>query len=88
LERFDTQVPEILAAMGRDDLLVMLADHGCDPGFRGTDHTREYVPLLARTGGEGRPLGTRDSLADVAATVAQWLDVTWNGPGRSFAVEL
>ena len=46
LEDFDGRIPEILASLGRDDLLVITADHGCDPTYKGTDHTREYVPLL------------------------------------------
>ena len=70
--------------------MLITADHGCDPAYTATtDHTREYVPLLVL--GKGiRPvdLGTRDSFADIAATVAQLLDVPFETPGKSFAEEI
>lgn len=87
LARFDARVPELLAALSEDDLLVITADHGNDPTFRGTDHTRERVPVLA-VGGDatgGRYLGIRDGFSDVGATVAAWLGVEKEGlPGKSF----
>ena len=72
LEHFDARLPEIEAAMRATDLLVLTADHGNDPTFRGTDHTREYVPLLTygRQARAGVSLGTRPSLADIGQTVA------------------
>ena len=85
LERFDKRVPELLQALGEDDLLVITADHGNDPTYAGTDHTRERVPLLVVGGGEARNLGVRNSFADVGATVAVWLGVDKSGlPGESF----
>jgi phosphopentomutase len=85
LERFDKRVPELLLALGEDDLLVITADHGNDPTYSGTDHTRERVPLLVVGGGEARNLGIRNSFADVGATVAVWLGVDKSGlPGESF----
>jgi phosphopentomutase len=85
LERFDKRVPELLQALGEDDLLVITADHGNDPTYSGTDHTRERVPLLVVGGGEARNLGIRNSFADVGATVAVWLGVDKSGlPGESF----
>jgi phosphopentomutase len=72
LERFDSQLPAILHAMRDEDLLILTADHGNDPTFRGSDHTREYVPLLV-CGKKAKPgvdLGTRESLADVGQTIA------------------
>ena len=72
LEHFDRRLPEIEAALGRDDLLLLTADHGCDPTTPSTDHSREYVPVLA-AGPRVRPgvdLGTRASLADLGQTVA------------------
>jgi phosphopentomutase len=85
LERFDKRVPELLQALGEDDLLVITADHGNDPTYSGTDHTRERVPLLVAGGGEARNLGIRNSFADVGATVALWLGVDKSGlPGESF----
>ena len=73
LEHFDARFPEIEAAMGERDLLILTADHGNDPTYHGTDHTREYVPLLAcgRRARAGVNLGTRRSLADMGQTVAE-----------------
>jgi len=73
LEHFDARLPEIEAAMNGDDLMVITADHGNDPTFRGTDHTREYAPLMvfgkqARTGID---LGIRNSLSDIGQTIAE-----------------
>jgi phosphopentomutase len=84
LKRFDERVPELLQALTNDDLLIITADHGNDPTFKGTDHTRERVPLLVIGGGEPRDLGVRDGFADVGATVAAWLGVARNGlPGEN-----
>ncbi|MDQ3316129.1 MAG: phosphopentomutase [Actinomycetota bacterium] len=78
LERFDDRIPELLQALGNDDLLIITADHGNDPTYPGTDHTRERVPLLVASGAEPiEPcdLGVRDGFSDVGATVAAWLGV-------------
>lgn len=84
LERFDGRLPELLGALGEEDLLIVTADHGNDPTFRGTDHTRERVPLLSVGGGEPRPLGIRETFADVGATAAAWLGADRGGlPGRA-----
>ncbi len=86
LQRFDGRLPELLDALTNDDLLVITADHGNDPTFRGTDHTRERVPLLV-VGGGGAPrnLGVRDGFSDVGATVVAWLGMAAEGlPGVSF----
>jgi phosphopentomutase len=73
LEHFDARLPEIEAAMRERDLFILTADHGNDPTYRGTDHTREYVPLIAYGQGArpGVALGTRRSLADMGQTVAE-----------------
>ena len=90
LSEFDAWLGQFLPKLQEDDLLMITADHGCDPGYGATtDHTREYVPLLIL--GKGvKPvnLGTRDSFADIAATVAQLLDVKLDTPGKSFAQEI
>jgi phosphopentomutase len=72
LEQFDASLPRIVASMGPRDLLLMTADHGCDPTTDSTDHSREYVPLIAfyKAAGTGHSLGTRNSLADIGQTVA------------------
>ena len=72
LEHFDSRLPEIEAAMGPSDLMMITADHGNDPTFPGSDHTREYAPLLVygKSSRQGVNLGTRDSLADIGQTIA------------------
>src|SRR5918998_1070896 len=87
LKRFDARVPELLRALKEDDLLIITADHGNDPTYPGTDHTRERVPLLVlkggANGGEPRDLGIRASFADAGAMVAAWLGVDKNSlPGE------
>jgi phosphopentomutase len=72
LEHFDARLPEIEAAMRPTDIFIITADHGNDPTYRGTDHTREYAPLIAY-GPRARPgvnLGDRPSLADIGQTIA------------------
>lgn len=73
LETFDAQLPRIFDAMKEDDLLILTADHGNDPSMPGSDHTREYVPLLVygKSAKRGVGLGTRQSLSDIGATIAQ-----------------
>lgn len=90
LSEFDAWLPGFLAKLGQEDVVMITADHGCDPGFTATtDHTREYVPLLVLGHGiKPWDLGTRESFADVAATVAELLGVTLNTPGKSFAKEI
>lgn len=73
LEHFDSRLPEIMAAMSDKDLLILTADHGNDPTYRGSDHTREYVPLLVfgKNAKAGVNLGTRQSLSDLGQTIAE-----------------
>ena len=90
LNEFDAWLPGFMAKLHDDDIVMITADHGCDPGYAATtDHTREYVPLLI-LGKQVKSvnLGTRDSFADIAATVAQLLDVRLDTPGQSFAAEI
>ena len=90
LNEFDTWLPSLLEKLGEDDVVMITADHGCDPGYTATtDHTREYVPLLI-LGKKVKNvnLGTRESFADIAATVAQMLDVELDTPGKSFMEEI
>ena len=77
LEHFDETLGRLLAMLRPQDLLIVTGDHGCDPAFTGTDHTREYVPVLIAGGARG-PLPERETFADVAATVCRRLDVPWN----------
>ena len=85
LEELDQALPRIIGKLQPGDVLAITADHGCDPTTPSTDHSREYVPLLAHVPGRGGgALGVRDSFADVGATVAEWLGVTAPA-GRSVA---
>jgi len=82
LERFDTQAGRFLAALGPGDLAIFTADHGNDPTWTGTDHTRERVPVLVHGAGAG-PIG-HCAMVDVAASIAHHLNLPERGPGRSF----
>jgi phosphopentomutase len=83
LRGFDDRVPELLEALGGDDLLIITADHGNDPTYSGTDHTRERVPLLVAGGGDHKDLGVRQGFSDLGATAAGWLGVEKGGlPGQ------
>ncbi len=87
LTEFDAWLGKFLPKLGQEDLVIITADHGCDPAYLATtDHTREYVPMLA-LGKQVKPvnLGTLQSFADIATTVAQLLDVDLQTPGCSFA---
>ena len=90
LNEFDAWLPRLLEKLGDEDLVMITADHGCDPAYTATtDHTREYVPLLIL----GKQvmsvnLGTRQSFADIAATVTELLGVEYETEGKSFAKEI
>ncbi|MBR4236269.1 MAG: phosphopentomutase [Clostridia bacterium] len=90
LEAFDSYLPDIMGALGENGVLMINADHGCDPTFRGTDHTREEVPLLVWGLGlkEGVNLGTRATFADNAKTVCDMLGVENTLDGTSFYPEI
>ncbi|HEY5674354.1 MAG TPA: phosphopentomutase [Malonomonas sp.] len=89
LEAFDSWLPQLYACMRSDDLLLISADHGCDPTMPGTDHTREYVPLLAWSPSlaTGMELGLRSCFADVAATIAENFSLSCEN-GKSFLSQL
>ena len=90
LSEFDTWLGSFLPKLGQEDVVLITADHGCDPCYRATtDHTREYVPLLV-LGKAVKPgsLGTRSTFADIAATVTELLGVSYETPGTSFAKEI
>ncbi len=87
IEEFDARLPEIIGAMGDEDILMICADHGNDPIHSGWDHTREHIPFVAygKSIKEGVNLGTRLSFADIGATVAEILGVGKTEIGESFA---
>ncbi|QED48504.1 phosphopentomutase [Cytobacillus dafuensis] len=90
LEEYDARLPEVLAKMKEDDLLIITADHGNDPVHHGTDHTREFVPLLvyAKNMPEGKELSIRKTFADIGASVAENFKVKMPAYGESFLTEL
>lgn len=86
IEEMDARIPELLEALKEDDLIIFTADHGNDPGYKGSDHTREYIPLLVygKSVKAGVELGTRKTFADIAATVADLLNIEKPEIGESF----
>ncbi|MDT2757086.1 phosphopentomutase [Enterococcus asini] len=89
IEEFDTRLPELMAAMAEDDLLMITADHGNDPTFTGTDHTREYVPLLVYSKKmQGQGALPQGFYSDIAATIAENFDVPATENGTSFLANL
>ncbi len=84
LAEFDRYLPKFLEALGDEDYLFIISDHGNDPTFPGTDHTREYgLLLVVGPGMAGRELGTRRTFADVGASWARLFGVDWDGPGEA-----
>ena len=90
LNTADKQLGELMAKMRPDDILIVTADHGCDPGFKGTDHTREDIPCLiwGPSLKKGVDLGSRDTFADMAATIAEYFGIEYRGDGTSFLSEI
>ena len=90
LNEFDEALGTFLANMRDDDVLFITADHGCDPGYKGTDHTREAVPLLgySKAWKRGINIGTRDTYADIEATIGELFQIDYTGDGSSFADKL
>jgi phosphopentomutase len=85
LEAFDRDLPKLEALLRPGDLAVITADHGNDPSWPGSDHTREHVPILAfGPGTAAGPIGRRESFADIAATLGDWLKLGAIGPGRAW----
>lgn len=88
LEAFDAMLPEALALLQPGDLLVITADHGCDPTWRGSDHTRECVPILTFSPGAApASFGRRDSFADIGQTIAAHLSIAPLGAGKSWLMK-
>ena len=85
LEAFDRRLPELFGALRQDDLVVFSADHGCDPTWAGSDHTRELIPILAWGGGAtARCIGVRNGFGDIGATLAAHLGLRPAGDGVDF----
>ena len=85
LEYFDSRLPEFIAQMADDDLLVLTADHGCDPSWPGSDHTREHIPVIFYSPSmQGGSVGKRDTFADIGQSIASYLDLRPLAYGKSF----
>jgi phosphopentomutase len=85
LEYFDGRLPELLAKMQEDDVLLICADHGCDPTWEGSDHTREHIPVLAfGAGARPGPIGLRESFADIGQSLAGFFGLEKMDYGKSF----
>ncbi|MFQ6007231.1 MAG: phosphopentomutase [Woeseia sp.] len=85
LEYFDSRLPELLDILDSDDLVIVCADHGCDPTWQGTDHTREHIPVLAYGAGvEVGSLGRRESFADIGQSLAEFFGLARMDYGESF----
>jgi phosphopentomutase len=90
LNEVDIQIGQLLEKLQGEDLLILTADHGCDPGFPGTDHTREYIPCLCygKEFKKGIDLGVKKGFGVIAATIASYLEVDYHGDGKSFYGEI
>jgi phosphopentomutase len=90
LTYFDEKFPEILSNLKEDDVVIVTADHGCDPDTPSTDHSREYVPLViyGTKVKKGLNLGTRQTFADVAATVLEYFNINSKVAGASFLKDI
>lgn len=85
LEYFDQRLPELLAKIGEDELLIITADHGCDPSWHGSDHTRENIPVLVYSPGlQGRNIGDRSTFADIGQSIASYFELSPMQHGESF----
>ncbi len=90
IKEFDVRLPEILAKMGEEDLLIITADHGCDPTTASTDHSREYIPLLVygKNVKPGSTVGIRETFSDIGKTILEYLDIPNTLYGESFLTEI
>jgi phosphopentomutase len=85
LESFDARLPDLIGGLDQEDLLVITADHGCDPTWHGSDHTREQVPILAWSAWQPQgSIGSRSTFADVGASIASYLNLPPSAAGSSF----
>ncbi|MDO5022925.1 MAG: phosphopentomutase, partial [Eubacteriales bacterium] len=90
LQDIDKELPKLYDMLNDGDLIIISADHGCDPTHHGTDHTREYVPVLATIKGKEKlvNLGIRSTFSDIAATLAEYFNIDERFNASSFLKEL
>lgn len=84
LEYFDTRIPDLIQSLAAEDVILFTADHGCDPTWRGTEHTREYIPVFGYYQGLEKNIGIRDSFADIGQSIARHLNLPPLNFGKSF----
>ena len=84
LEYFDTRIPDLIASLDKDDILLFTADHGCDPTWSGTDHTREHIPVFGYYQGAELNIGIRETFSDIGQTIAHHLDLPQLAHGKAF----
>ena len=84
LEYFDSRIPDLLSNLKPDDILLFTADHGCDPTWRGSDHTREHIPIIGYYKGQSLDIGVRETFADIGQTIASHLNLPKLDYGKSF----
>ena len=85
LEYFDARLPELIEIMNDDDIVVICADHGCDPTWQGSDHTREHIPVLVYGAGvQAGSLGKRESFADIGQSLTSFFELPPMDYGKSF----
>ena len=86
IEDFDNRLQEIYSKLGKDDILMLTADHGCDPTTESTDHSREYIPVLVygKNVKQGVNIGTRETFADIGKTILDFFNVENELVGKSF----
>ena len=85
LEEFDSQLPQLISGLRRGDLVIITADHGCDPTFPGSDHTREHIPaIMYGPGLNSQWIGRRETFADIGQSIAQFMGIMPLQEGVSF----
>jgi phosphopentomutase len=90
LSEFDSKIKEIIDLMRREDVIIITANHGCDPLAPSTDHSKEYIPVVIHGSKikQGVNLGTRESFSDIAATILEYLGINKLVEGKSFLREI
>jgi phosphopentomutase len=90
IKEFDVRLPEILEKLNDEDILIITADHGCDPTTSSTDHSREYIPLLVygKNVRPGSAVGIRESFSDIGKTILEYLDIPNTLYGESFLKDI
>ena len=84
MEYFDSRIPDIINSLNADDILLFTADHGCDPSWPGSDHTREHIPVFGYYQGKALDIGIRSTFSDIGQTIAKHLNLPALDFGKNF----